>query len=154
MSENPDELKAFGRTYGIDMQYDFKNDGTVDLVISPTGDIQLIGGSLTDEITKRRENAIQQIILRLLTPAKTLTDENGVPITFGSNLYTLTGEKNNEINRMAVRTYILSALADYDWIEVVTAIDVKFTTDGVMEIILRYKLINDEEIIEQILEYG
>lgn len=154
MSENPDELKAFGRTYGKDMQYDFNTDGTVDLVISPSGDIQLIGGTITDEITKRRKNAVQQIILRLLTPAKSLTDENGVPITYGSDLHTLVGQKNNEINRMAVRTYILSALSDYEWIEVVTGIDVNFTTEGVMEVVLRYKLINDEEIIEQILEYG
>jgi len=154
MSEENDVFNTLTKTYGKDIRYDFKNDGTVDFVISPSGDIQLVGGSSSDDIEVRRQNAIQQIILRLLTPVNSLTDENGVPLPFGSNLYSLIGQKDTGLNRMAVRTYILYALSDYSWIEQILAIDVNFQNNGVMEVILRYKLIDDNEIIEQTLEYG
>ena len=107
MSEN-------NRTYGIDIAYDFKNDGTVDIAIDDSGDIALVGGTAVDTKELRRKNAIQQVILRILTRNQSLLNEEGKRIEFGSALHTLKGAKNSEINQLAVKAYIISCLQDYN----------------------------------------
>lgn len=152
MSEDP--LRNFGNTYGIDMRYNFKSDGTVDLMIDESGDIRLVGGDLTEVIEVRRQNAIQQVVLRLLTRKDSLLDENGNAISFGSELGSLVGNKNTNLNRLAVRAYVMSCLQDYAWLEMITRIDVDFPTTGVINIILGIKLIDDSEIIEETIQLG
>lgn len=152
MSEDP--LRAFGNTYGIDMRYDFRNDGTVDLLIDESGDIRLVGGTVTELIEVRRQNAIQQIILRLLTPKDFLSDEKRNVFPFGSDLHSLVGNKDTDLNKLAVRAYVISCLQDYVWLEMITRIDVEFLTSGVLQITLGIKLIDDSEIIEEIITLG
>lgn len=152
MSEDP--LRAFGNTYGIDMRYDFKSDGTVDLLIDESGDIRLVGGTVAELIEVRRQNAIQQIVLRLLTRKNSLLDENGNAISFGSELHSLAGAKNTNLNKLVIRAYVMSCLQDYAWLEMITRIDVEFPTAGVVQITLGIKLIDDSEIIEEIITLG
>lgn len=152
--ENDDSLYAFGKTYGIDMQYDFNSDGTVDLLIDESGDIRLVGGVASELIEIRRKNAVQQIILRILTPRESLVDQEGNTVRFGSDVYSLIGQKDSELNKMAVRAYILAALQDYDWIETITKIDVDFPNRDTMSITVGFKLIDDNSVIEQIIELG
>ena len=148
MSENNDPLRAFGNTYGVDMRYDFNDDGTVDILIDESGDIRLVGGDVNQSIEVRRQNAIQQIILRLLTRGQSLVDENGNAVNFGSDLHSLTGAKGNDLNKLAVRAYVISCLQDYAWIEAISRIDVEFS------ITLGIKLIDDSQIIEEIINLG
>ena len=152
MSEDP--LRAFGNIYGKDMRYDFKNDGTVDLLIDESGDIRLVGGTISEIIEVRRQNAIQQVILRLLTRKDSLLDEDGNAISFGSDLHSLVGEKATDLNKLAVRAYVVSCLRDYAWLEMITRIDVDFPTPGVIKITLGIKLIDDSQIIEEIITLG
>ncbi len=152
--ENDDPLYAFGKTYGIDMQYDFNKDGTVDLLIDESGDIRLVGGVASELIEIRRKNAVQQIILRILTPRESLVDEEGNTVGFGSDLYSLIGQKDTDLNKMAVRAYILAALQDYDWIETITKIDIEFPNRDTMSVTVGFKLIDDNSVIEQIIELG
>ena len=152
--ENQDSLDAFGKTYGVDMMYDFKKDGTVDLLIDESGDIRLVGGDASELIAVRRKNAIQQIILRILTPRESLVNEEGNTVGFGSDVYSLIGQKDTELNKMAVRAYVLAALRDYDWIETITKIDVIFPNRDTMSITIGIKLIDDNSIIEQEIQLG
>jgi len=152
--ENSDPLYAFGKTYGIDMQYDFNQDGTVDLLVDESGDIRLVGGVASELIEIRRKNAVQQILLRILTPRETLVDEEGNTVGFGSDVYTLVGQKDTSLNKMAVRAYILAALQDYDWIETITKIDVDFPDRDKMSLTIGFKLIDDNAVIEQMIEFG
>ena len=156
MSENNgnDPLKAFGFGYGIDMQYDINLDGTVDILIDETGDIRLVGGTITDVFEQRRKNAIQQIVLRILTPFGSLLDEEGNPVGFGSDLHSLIGQKDTDLNKLAIRAYILSCLSDYEFIESVVGIDVDFSTSGVASITLKIKLLGDDQLIEETIELG
>ena len=142
MSEND-------RTYGIDIGYNFKDDGTVDLAVDESGDILLVGGTPGETREIRRKNAIQQIKLRILTNRKTLVDENGRSVEFGSDLYTLSGAKNNDLNKLAVKAYVISCLKDYAWIEAITKIDVDIPETGTVTVQLGIKLIDDNEIIEE-----
>lgn len=148
--EEDDELRAFGAGYGIDMQYDFNVDGTVDLLIDETGDIRLVGGTVSDSMEVRRKNAIQKIVLSVLTPLGAL--QSGP--TFGSNLHSLVGSKDTDLTKMAVRAYVLSCLADYPYLERVVDIVVGFPKSGVMTITLKIKLIDDSTIIEEMITLG
>lgn len=152
MSEDP--LRAFGNVYGKDMRYDFKRDGIVDLMIDESGDIQLVGGTMEEVIEVRRQNAIQQIFLRLLTAKDSLLDEKGNAISFGSDLHSLGGDKATDLNKLAVRAYVISCLKDFVWLELITRIDVEFPTPGVVQIILGIKLIGDSQIIEETINLG
>lgn len=152
MSQDP--LRAFGNTYGIDMRYDFKSDGTVDLMIDESGDIRLVGGTVAELIEVRRQNAIQQIVLRLLTRKDSLLDENGNAISFGSELDGMAGSKSTNLNKLVVRAYVMSCLQDYAWLEMITRIDVDFPKTGLVTIILGIKLIDDSEIIEETIQLG
>ena len=142
------------RTYGIDIGFNFKNDGTVDLAVDESGDILLIGGSQSDTRELRRKNAIQQIKLRILTNNNSLLDENGRTIEYGSDLYSLRGAKDTELNRLAVKAYIISCLKDYVWIEAITKIEVEIPTTGVIAVQLGIKLIDDNEVIEETISIG
>ena len=143
MSENNDE--SFG--YGIDIGYDFNKDGSVDFTISDSGDIQLVGGSSTENISKKRKNAIQQIILRIITPFGGLVDQEGQTIPFGSDLINMIGAKDTELNRNVMKAYVLSCLQDYQAIEAIVNIGVVFPTPGVTSIELKIKLKDDDEIL-------
>lgn len=150
MSEENDPLKAFGLSYGIDLQYDFNEDGVVDLLIDETGDIRLAGGTLAETLEVRRKNAIQQIYLRILTARQSLVDAP----TFGSDLHSLIGAKNTDLNKMAVRAYVLSCLAGYPYLERIVDIEVGFPRASVMSIKLRIKLIDDDKLIEEEITLG
>ena len=142
--------------YGIDIGYDLKEGGEMDFKISDSGDIALIGGSGLDPMEERRKNAKQQIALRILTPFGRLLDEQGDSLGYGSSLYTLLGGKNTYLNRMALRTYVMACLGDYEPLESVTEIGINIPEDekGVVQIRLRIKLKDDTEILFQTITLG
>ncbi len=140
--------------YGKDIGYKFETDGTVDFALSESGDISLVGGESTDSISQKRKNAIQQIILRIITPFGTLKDEEGKTIPFGSELPNMIGLKDTELNRHIMKAYVLSCLQDYNAIEAILDIDVSFPDDGVARINLKIKLKDDTEILFETITIG
>ena len=149
MSQNND---SFG--YGIDIGYDFKSDGSIDFTISDSGDISLVGGSSTDIISKKRKNAIQQIVLRIITPFSSMVDHNGETIPFGSEFPNMVGVKDTNLNRTVMKAYVLSCLQDYRAIEAILNIDVSFPSRGVINIKLTIKLKDDDEILFETITIG
>ena len=135
-------------TFGKDIAYSFNNDGTIDLEIDDSGDIKLVGGDINDSYNIRRENAIQQIKLRLLTRKNSLLDENGNAINFGSDLHSTAGEKDNNLSKLAVRAYVINCIQDYVWIEAISKIDVDFPEPGIASVTIGIKLIDDSQLIE------
>jgi hypothetical protein len=118
MSEEP---KRYG--YGKDLRIKFNADGEMDLVISPTGDLALVGGDGDDAESVRVEQALQQIKIRILTPFGSLKDENGIAITLGSNLLLAIGSKMRDESILLFKSFINSSLASLPFIEQINAID-------------------------------
>lgn len=139
--------------YGTDIKYKLNKDGTIDLEIGDSGDLVVVGGSTNEAMSIKRQNAIQAIILRIITPKGSLTDQNDEVIGFGSNLYDMIGNKNTDINRLAVKAYVMSCLQDYEAIEIIYDIGVTFTLE-VISIKLVLKLKDDSEIITETVEVG
>lgn len=139
------EEESFG--YGIDIGYDFNKDGSIDFAISDSGDISLVGGSSTENMSKKRKNAIQQIILRIITPFNSMVDHEGQTIPFGSDLPNMIGAKDTGLNRNVMKAYVLSCLQDYQAIEAIVNLDVTFPTPGVTSVELKIKLKDDDEIL-------
>ena len=149
MSQEDD---GFG--YGIDIGYTINRGGIIDFEISESGDIRIIGAGEGEAISEKRKNAIQQIILRILTPYGTISDENGRPIAFGSELHSMVGMKDTDLNKMAIQAYVMSCLQDYQALESIHEIRVDFVTPGVIQIKLAIKLKNDNEILFETFNIG
>ncbi len=149
MSQEDD---GFG--YGIDIGYVVNREGIIDFEISDSGDIRIIGAGEGEAISEKRKNAIQQIILRILTPYGTINDENGRPIAFGSELHSMIGIKNTDLNKMAIQAYVMSCLQDYHALESIHKIQVDFVASGTMQIGLAIKLKDDNEILFETLTIG
>ena len=111
--EPPDDFEGEG--YEEDIKYAISVDGTVDFVVGPGGDIEIVGGRKGDPIEQKRANAIQQIILRILTPLGTVRDQDGNPTYYGSYLTTLIGEKQTELTNMIFRAYVMWCLSDFEY---------------------------------------
>jgi len=151
MSQNNND-DSYG--YGVDIGYEFKPDGSVDFKISDSGDIALVGGDGDDPLSQRRKNAIQQIILRIITPFGGITDQGGNAVPFGSEIQSMIGAKNTSINRHVMKAYILTCLQDYQALEAILNIDVHFTTTGACEIKLMLKLKDDDKILYETITIG
>lgn len=144
MSQNNDN-ETFG--YGVDIGYDFNKDGSIDFKISDSGDIQLVGGSSTENISVKRKNAIQQIILRIITPFGSMVDHDSKSIPFGSDIPAMVGAKDTDLNRTVMKAFVLSCLQDYNAIEAIVNINVIFPSSGITIIELKIKLKDDDEIL-------
>lgn len=118
MSEEP---ARYG--YGKDLKVTFTLEGEMDLVISASGDLDLVGGDEDDAIEVRVEQAVQQIKIRIMTPFGSLKDENDVPITLGSNLLLAIGSNMRDESVLMFKSFISSSLASLPFIEQVNAID-------------------------------
>jgi len=151
MSENNND-ETFG--YGIDIGYDFKADGSIDFSISDSGDISLVGGSSTDTMAKKRKNALQQIMLRIITPFSSMVDHKGETVPFGSEFPNMVGVKDTNLNKTVMKAYVLSCLQDYRAIEAILNIDVTFPFRGVINIKLTIKLKDDDEILFETISIG
>ena len=96
-----------------------ERDPGYDLNISPTGDLETIG---------EEYNLAQAIIMRLNTMRGELTDLGHS--SYGSRLYELIGEPNNERTRELVRIYALECVNRDPRVEEVVGISVeKFKDD-------------------------
>jgi len=96
-----------------------ERDPGYDLNISPTGDLETIG---------EEYNLAQAIIMRLNTMQGELTDLGHS--SYGSRLYELIGEPNNERTRELVRIYALESVNRDPRVEEVVGISVeKFKDD-------------------------
>lgn len=113
--------------YGIDIAIKFDAEGEVDLKVDSTGDLALVGGDGDAELSIRVQNAMQQISIRLSTPFNSLTDENGNQIPLGSSLHTSIGEKQTDLNILLIKSFILSALADLQFIDQI--IDIRLISE-------------------------
>jgi phage baseplate assembly protein W len=103
---------------GRDLKIVEKDPG-YDLNISPTGDLETIG---------EEYNLGQAIIMRLNTMQGELTDLGHS--SYGSRLYELVGEPNNERTRELVRIYALESVNRDPRVEEVVGISVdKFKDD-------------------------
>jgi phage baseplate assembly protein W len=103
---------------GRDLKIVEKDPG-YDLNISPTGDLETIG---------EEYNLGQAIIIRLNTMQGELTDLGHS--SYGSRLYELVGEPNNERTRELVRIYALESVNRDPRVEEVVGISVdKFKDD-------------------------
>lgn len=115
MSNNSSNNGHYG--YGVDLKLQFKNDGTIDLAISETGDIDIVGGSGQANQDVKIQNALQQMKLVLITPAGSNLDENGNPIPYGSNLLSTIGRKLNELNNLVIKQFVISSLYTLEFID-------------------------------------
>lgn len=145
--------------YGKDLRLKIGTDGELDLVISPTGDLDIVGGDSEDTFQSRAENAAQQIKLRLITPFNTLKDENGQPISIGSQLHTLFGKKITELSAMLLKSYILASIIDLPFLDSVIGIDFVSEEKDVaksteLKIMVRYKLKNDVNIYFSTIDFN
>lgn len=102
---------------GKDLKIVLKDPG-YDLNISPTGDLETIG---------EEYNLAQAIIMRLNTMQGELTDLGHS--SYGSRLYELVGEPNNERTRELVRLYALESVARDPRVEEIVGIGVKQLKD-------------------------
>jgi len=102
---------------GKDLKIVLKDPG-YDLKISPTGDLETIG---------EEYNLAQAIIMRLNTMQGELTDLGHS--SYGSRLYELVGEPNNERTRELVRLYALESVARDPRVEEIVGISVKQLKD-------------------------
>ena len=103
---------------GRDLKIVEKDPG-YDLNMSPTGDLETIG---------EEYNLAQAIIMRLNTMQGELTDLGHS--SYGSRLYELVGEPNNERTRELVRIYALESVNRDPRVEEVVGISVeKFKDD-------------------------
>lgn len=125
MSEEPER---FG--YGIDIGLKFSLEGEIDLAIDDSGDLAIVGGTGTDELPVRVQNAMQQIRIRLQTPFEGLKDENGNPLSIGSELAKLVGKKITDLNIMLMKSYIIAAIADLYFINGI--LDIRLYTDRLL----------------------
>lgn len=137
-----------GDGYGKDIGYVIGADGSIDIELGDSGDINIIGGIGTDALSVKRKNAIQQVILRLLTPAGSLLDQHGNPIAYGSDLPSMVGAKNTELNKLVMKAYIMLALQDYNYVESILKIDIDISEKGVTAITVAVKFYGDNEIAE------
>ena len=140
--------------YGKDIKYDINGDGIIDISVSDSGDIAVVGGDGETDLETRRKNAIQQIILRIITPFGSLKDETGTPIEYGSNVHSLIGEKHNAVNEMIMRAYILACLSDYAPLEAILQLDIKFPEPNLAKITLGIKLKDDNQVLFETIELG
>ncbi|NWG18885.1 MAG: GPW/gp25 family protein [Chloroflexi bacterium] len=93
---------------------DRRSGGDLHLTLRPSGvDLATIEGV---------DNLAQALLLRFLTPRGALA-ELGHP-EYGSRLFTLIGELNNETNRNRARLYVLEALSQEPRIGRVVAVSV------------------------------
>ena len=149
MSQNTD---SYG--YGVDIGYTFRRERSIDFEISDSGDIALVGGSPEENMDKKRKNAIQQIVLRILTPFGGLSDESGSPIPFGSEIQAMIGAKDTSLNRQVMKAYVLTCLQDYRAIEAILNIEVIFPKSGVCEIKIMIKLKDDDKVLYETITIG
>ncbi len=91
-----------------------ERDPGYDLNLSPTGDLETIG---------EEYNLAQAIIMRLNTMQGELTDLGHS--SYGSRLYELIGEPNNERTRELVRIYALECVTRDPRVEEVVGISVE-----------------------------
>ena len=98
---------------GKDLKIVLRDPG-YDLNISPTGDLETIG---------EKYNLAQAITMRLNTMQGELTDLGHS--SYGSRLYELVGEPNNERTRELVRLYALESVNRDPRVEEVVGISVK-----------------------------
>jgi phage baseplate assembly protein W len=98
---------------GKDLKIVLRDPG-YDLNISPTGDLETIG---------EEYNLAQAITMRLNTMQGELTDLGHS--SYGSRLYELVGEPNNERTRELVRLYALESVNRDPRVEEVVGISVK-----------------------------
>jgi phage baseplate assembly protein W len=98
---------------GKDLKIVLKDPG-YDLNIGPTGDLETIG---------EEYNLAQAIIMRLNTMQGELTDLGHS--SYGSRLYELVGEPNNERTRELVRLYALESVTRDPRVEEIVGISVK-----------------------------
>lgn len=138
-----------GPGYGVDVGYEFKLDGSVDLLIDESGDIRLVGGVEGDSTSLKRENARQQIILRLLTALGVIRTVDGKAVNYGSLLHTAIGFKDTAMNKLMIRAFVIQALFGYEAIEKVVGLGVTVGRSGELVIKLQVSLKNDEEILEE-----
>lgn len=75
------------------------------------------------EVLMRADNLIQALLLRFLTPLGELAPL-GHP-NYGSRLYELIGERNNETTRNRAKMFVLQALAAEPRVKEVLAVNVK-----------------------------
>lgn len=147
MSQNNE---SFG--YGKDVGYEFNSDGSVDFAISDSGDLLLVGGDSDDSISLKRQNARQQILLRIITPFGSLQNHEGQTVPFGSEIPSMIGAKDTELNKRVMQAYVLSCLQGYQALEAILAIDVEFPSPGVSRITLKIKLKDDDEILFETID--
>lgn len=93
--------RQVGRNRGADLLTQL-SDAPINIAISDDRPVDL--ATLSDD-----DNLKQALLLRFLTPEGELA-QLGHP-TYGSRLYTLIGELNNDTNRNRAKVYMLQALA-------------------------------------------
>ena len=135
--------------YGKDIKMKVNTAGEIDLAISRTGDLDLVGGDGSDTYLIRAENAAQQIKLRVITPLNSLKDENGNTLSVGSELLKSIGSKHSELTFMYLRSSIQTSLNDLNFIQSINSIN--FVVDRAkapssLKIQLSYTLKDDTAI--------
>jgi hypothetical protein len=124
MSEEPDR---FG--YGIDIGLKFSLEGEIDLDVDDSGDIAIVGGDGTEDITIKAQNAMQQIRIRLQTPFESLKDEEGNALSIGSQLAELVGKKKTDTSVMLLKSFIIAAISDLQFIQ--SILDIRLFADRI-----------------------
>lgn len=139
--------ESFG--YGIDIQVNFNKDNEIDLVISPTGDIALVGADGESSRYDRLQNAIQQIQFHVMTPFNGLKDENDISVPVGSQLNELIGAKLTDLNVLLLKSMVLSAIAPLKFIARVERIEPLLDENkdrGLIKVAIQFKIKNDDQV--------
>lgn len=139
--------ESFG--YGIDIQVNFNKDNEIDLVISPTGDIALVGADGESSRYDRLQNAIQQIQFHVMTPFNSLKDENDISVPVGSQLNELIGAKLSDLNVLLLKSMVLSAIAPLKFIARVERIEPILDENkdrGLIKVAIQFKIKNDDQV--------
>lgn len=134
--------------YGKDLKFSISNkNGELDLSISSSGDLAIIGGDGDDALKIRLESTSQQIRIRILTPLNTLRDEYGNPISIGSELHKLFGQKLTDMSAMLFKSYILSSIYDLPFIESINGIDfIGSKNNTSVQVLIKYTIKDDTQI--------
>jgi phage baseplate assembly protein W len=112
-------LELYGADLGLlrDLTTDSSRDGGHDL-------LRQLGPSAAEDLARRTgvDNLRQALLLRFLTPAGELT-ALGHP-AYGSRLFELIGQPNNQTTQNLAKLYVLLALGDEPRVSHVLSVDV------------------------------
>jgi hypothetical protein len=140
-----------------DFGISFKGDGSIDLGISSTGDLRVVGGNEEDDIKVKKELVLQDIRMALITPFGSLPDPNDstgeTSLNFGNIAFDYLGK--SQIADMIIGSCIYSAVILVNGVEDILGMDLeKVTEDGKIKVRLQIKVTDDEDILDTIVVVG